>query len=108
MAKPEWGTKRRCLSCGAAFYDLAKSPIHCPKCGTEFNPEAIAKSRRPAKPEEKVKVPPKAVVVDDVADVEVADADAGDDLIEAADDLEEEDVAEEIDVDADTAGDEER
>ena len=53
MAKAEWGTKRRCLSCGAAFYDLGKSPILCPKCGTEFNPEAAVKSsRRPAKVEE--------------------------------------------------------
>ncbi|WP_339852442.1 FYDLN acid domain-containing protein, partial [uncultured Nisaea sp.] len=34
MAKPEWGIKRTCQSCGARFYDLMKSPIVCPKCET--------------------------------------------------------------------------
>jgi uncharacterized protein (TIGR02300 family) len=46
VAKTEWGLKRICQSCGARFYDLGKSPIACPKCGTEFDPEAILKSRR--------------------------------------------------------------
>ncbi|MGB0671459.1 MAG: TIGR02300 family protein, partial [Rhodospirillales bacterium] len=32
MAKPEWGTKRACQSCGARFYDLGRNPIVCPKC----------------------------------------------------------------------------
>ena len=36
MAKPELGTKRFCASCGAKFYDLNKTPITCPKCGTPF------------------------------------------------------------------------
>lgn len=109
MAKPEWGTKRRCLSCGAAFYDLSKSPILCPKCGTEFNPEVLVKSRRPAKVEE-VKAVPKApakVVADD-ADAEIDDTEIDDDVIDDADEFEEDDVAEEIDVDAAPDGDEER
>ncbi len=46
MAKPEWGTKRICLSCGAKFYDLLRSPILCPACGTEFDPEAAGRARR--------------------------------------------------------------
>lgn len=97
MAKAEWGAKRRCLSCGAAFYDLNKSPILCPKCGTEFNPEVPAKSaRRPAKVEEK-KVP-KVAVVPDVVDDEVEDTEIGDEILEDADEFEEDDVAEEIDV----------
>ncbi len=106
MAKPEWGTKRRCLSCSAAFYDLGKSPIICPKCGTEHNPDALVKSRRPARVEEPkpVKAPLKAVVDD--ADSDVEDAGIGDDILEDADEFEEEDVGEEIDVDAEP--DEER
>lgn len=54
MAKPEWGVKRTCQSCGAVFYDLRRSPITCPKCGTDFDPEAVLKSRRsrPAAPDE--------------------------------------------------------
>ena len=35
MAKPEWGTKRICQSCGARFYDFGRSPITCPACGAE-------------------------------------------------------------------------
>ncbi|HVG81046.1 MAG TPA: FYDLN acid domain-containing protein, partial [Methylomirabilota bacterium] len=26
MAKPEWGTKRICHSCGTRFYDLLRDP----------------------------------------------------------------------------------
>jgi len=108
MAKAEWGAKRRCLSCGAAFYDLNKSPIICPKCGTEFNPDVLMKtSRRPAKVEEPKKVAPKAPAADAIDD-EVEDTGLGDDILEDADEFEEDDVAEEIDVDAQPDGDEER
>jgi uncharacterized protein (TIGR02300 family) len=47
VSKPEWGTKRNCQSCGARFYDMRRSPIECPKCGTIFDPEALVKARRP-------------------------------------------------------------
>ena len=43
MAKPELGSKRQCMSCGAKFYDLNKDPAICPKCGTVF--QAVALSR---------------------------------------------------------------
>ncbi len=46
MAKPEWGRKRICYSCGSVFYDLHRDPIVCPKCDAKFDPEAILKSRR--------------------------------------------------------------
>ncbi len=46
MAKAEWGVKRACLSCGARFYDMQKSPIVCPSCETVFDPEAIFRPRR--------------------------------------------------------------
>jgi len=108
MAKAEWGAKRRCLSCSAAFYDLNKSPIICPKCGTEFNPDVLVKtSRRPAKVEEPKKAAPKAPAADAIDD-EVEDTGLGDDILEDADEFEEDDVAEEIDVDAEPDGDEER
>ncbi|MSP00135.1 MAG: TIGR02300 family protein [Acetobacteraceae bacterium] len=35
MAKPELGAKRVCVSCQARFYDLARVPAVCPKCGVE-------------------------------------------------------------------------
>ena len=46
LAKPEWGTKRICHSCGTRFYDLLRAPIVCPSCGTEFDPEALLRTRR--------------------------------------------------------------
>ncbi len=46
MAKPEWGSKRICPSCGARYYDLLREPVICPKCATPFDAEAFLKSRR--------------------------------------------------------------
>ena len=55
LAKPEWGSKRICPSCGTRYYDLLRKPVICPKCSTPFDPEAFLKSRRarPAAPVEK-------------------------------------------------------
>ncbi len=55
MAKPEWGSKRICPSCGTRYYDLLHKPVICPKCSTPFDPEAFLKSRRarPVAPVEK-------------------------------------------------------
>ena len=63
MAKPELGTKRLCMNCGAKFYDLSKDPIVCPKCHTVLElaavsararPEAAARAVAPAAAEEVV------------------------------------------------------
>ena len=87
MSKPEWGTKRLCQSCGARFYDLRRSPIECPKCGTIFDPELMTKTRRPRA------APVPAVV--EVEELPVADAEAveGEEVAVVAD-AEEEDVIE--------------
>src|SRR5271167_4110757 len=55
VAKPEWGTKRICPSCGTRYYDLLREPVICPKCSTPYDPEAFLKSRRarPIPPAEK-------------------------------------------------------
>jgi uncharacterized protein (TIGR02300 family) len=45
VTKPELGTKRLCASCSARFYDLNKTPIACPKCGTLF--EVVPTTTRP-------------------------------------------------------------
>lgn len=34
--KPEWGKKVCCSGCGNFFYDMRKTDIVCPKCGTKF------------------------------------------------------------------------
>ncbi len=46
MAKPEWGLKRLCPSCGMRYYDMRHDPIVCPRCGTHFDAEAVVKTRR--------------------------------------------------------------
>ena len=46
MVKPEWGKKRICSACNTKYYDLNKSPIICPSCGTEFDPDIYLKSRK--------------------------------------------------------------
>ncbi|MDH3473599.1 MAG: TIGR02300 family protein [Rhodospirillales bacterium] len=75
MARPDWGTKHSCQNCGAKYYDLNRSPIVCPKCGTEFNPDALLRSRRsrpsapaPAK-EPAPKVETKKALKDDEEDL---------------------------------------
>jgi uncharacterized protein (TIGR02300 family) len=67
VAKPEFGTKRLCASCGAKFYDLHHDPITCPKCGTVFEVAAVT-TRRP----EAARVPVRVVeaVVPETADAE--------------------------------------
>ena len=46
MAKPEWGKKRICPACNKKYYDLKKSPIICPFCGIEFDPDTYFRSRK--------------------------------------------------------------
>ena len=48
VAKPELGSKRQCMSCGAKFYDLNKDPATCPKCGTVFQATALSRVAAPA------------------------------------------------------------
>lgn len=68
MSKPEWGTKRVCQSCGAKFYDFNKRPIKCPKCGAEFDLEAMNKPKRGRKSEKLAAKP--ALHDDEVAPLE--------------------------------------
>ncbi len=46
MAKPEWGMKRTCQSCGTRFYDLMRTPCVCPKCQSIVETEVVFKPRR--------------------------------------------------------------
>ena len=46
MAKLEWGNKRICLGCSLKYYDFNKSPITCPSCKVEFDPDVYLKSRK--------------------------------------------------------------
>ena len=55
------GAKRRCSECGAAFYDLGRKPIVCPKCGATHEPQVLLKSdgRTPRKSRDLPPPPPK-------------------------------------------------
>ena len=88
MAKPKWGKKRTCQSCGAKYYDLKKEPPTCPKCETVFQAEAPQRGRRSrvaAKAPKIVPLPAAAAAavvaeVPDIADDEIeVDALDGDD-----------------------------
>jgi uncharacterized protein (TIGR02300 family) len=101
VAKPDWGTKRVCLSCGAKFYDLNRESIVCPSCGTPYDATASAKPRRsraarlaPAAAEEVERVEPVKVEGEDEEEEVTVEAedDAG-----ASDEEGEEDEDEEAD-----------
>lgn len=103
MAKPEWGVKRLCPSCGTRYYDMRKEPPVCPTCATPYDPEALLKSRRarPA-PVDDTKKAPTVVARDDlenevevgegVGEIEAEDGAAVEDIETDADEAHEDDV----------------
>ncbi len=100
LAKPEWGIKRVCQSCSALFYDMRRSPITCPSCGTVFDTEQVVRMRRSRPGPAKEAVP----VVDDSDDgvelegavIEDIDEDEDEDVLEDASDLGDDDDIEVI------------
>jgi uncharacterized protein (TIGR02300 family) len=103
VAKSNWGLKRTCQSCATRFYDLGKDHIACPKCGAEFDPEAILKTKRGKPAAKAVPVPAKVVEAEVEADDLVIEEDVegdekDDEVIEDTSELGEdtEDVAEVI------------
>ena len=108
MAKPEWGSKRICPSCGTRYYDLLRDPVVCPKCSTPFDPEALLRARR-ARPAAPVAKELEPVGTEDVdPDIETEEIEAVDEEEEAGvvlEDAEEED--EELIEDASELGEDE-
>jgi len=81
VAKPELGNKHHCQNCGTRFFDLNKSPITCPKCGTisQAAPSRAVASAAAADEEDTEAVP--------VAElVSLEEADAGEDKVPVAPD----------------------
>lgn len=93
MAKPEWGTKRTCYSCGARFYDLRREPIVCPICAGSavYDPEKSPRLRRGAVARDEAPAVPQR----GKADLVVAALDDG--LVE--DEVELEDLDDQVDAD---------
>jgi uncharacterized protein (TIGR02300 family) len=40
-ARAARGSKHRCEACETPFYDLMRSPIVCPSCGSQFTPRVV-------------------------------------------------------------------
>ncbi|VFU08096.1 TIGR02300 family protein [Methylocella tundrae] len=116
MAKPELGNKHQCQNCGTRFFDLNKSPITCPKCGTIFQAAPLSRAaHRAAAADDDDQEPggavelvsledadadaeKLAVVVDEDVEIEVADdtfleeeEEDGDDVVDLIDDVHEDD-----------------
>lgn len=104
MAKPELGTKRHCPSCGTKYYDLNRTPILCPKCGTAFVVGVAAVRPEKAKA---VVAAEEVEVEDEVADVEIVSLEEADAETSGGDDvpgIEDEEIADidpELDDEAD-------
>jgi uncharacterized protein (TIGR02300 family) len=95
MADIRWGTKRRCAECEAAFYDMQRTPIACPKCGAVHRPVVLLKAdgrpprknrTRPPAPLQTVRDPAEAAADDPITATE--DAETGDEADEADKDSE--------------------
>lgn len=92
MVKLEWGTKRTCQGCSARFYDLMRTPIVCPKCGTTFELQVTGRGRRSrltSDPTKDIGLEEAILVgdIDLVEDIETAIADDESDLIEDTSEL---------------------
>jgi uncharacterized protein (TIGR02300 family) len=86
MVSTELGQKRRCFSCGVKFYDFNKSPITCPECASEFDPENLLKSRRGKSAVKAAVVKPDAAAEDDLEDESETKDDEFDESDDVADD----------------------
>lgn len=91
VAKPEWGMKRTCQSCGARFYDLNHKPIVCPKCGAVNESDLPFKARRGGAAATVAKAPVPVPVVAAVAEesTEMIEAEAPAELAETEEEEEE-------------------
>ena len=84
MNEPALGTKRKCLSCGAAFFDLQHDPIVCPRCKAVFTPPPPEpppyrrKARGPVQPAHTEELP---AVVEDEPEAPEPDEEPDDDIL---------------------------
>ena len=87
MAKPEWGKKRICLACNTKYYDFNKSPIICPSCGSEFDPDIYLKSRKGKNLSTKVVSEKKQNMSEDITNIDDIETDTDDEVVSDDDPL---------------------
>jgi uncharacterized protein (TIGR02300 family) len=82
LAPVSLGNKRTCLKCSAKFYDFNKTPIVCPKCDAEFDPQDFSPALKlQAEAKKKIEKAAAETRNDDEEVVETSDA------FESTDDL---------------------
>ena len=81
MAKPEWGRKRICPSCGTKYYDFKNSPIICPSCGAEFDPDLYLRSRKGKSLSTKVSTDETSKISEDISDIDEIEIDSDDEVV---------------------------
>ena len=81
---PGIGSKLVCVSCSTRFYDLAKVPAVCPKCGTEQPP--VAPRAAPIRRGAVVRRPPPKPVAAEADDDAVPMVESDDEDEDAAED----------------------
>ena len=81
MAKPEWGKKRICSACNTKYYDFNKSPIICPSCGTEFDPDIYLKSRKGKNLSTKVVSENNKNISEDISNIDDDETDTNEEVV---------------------------
>ena len=98
LSKDKLGVKRICGSCGAKFYDLGKTPIICPKCGTPYEEIASPKTSAPVAPVKEAPEVEEAVLeTDEAAEADDVVVIADDDTTVSLEDSIEDDLSEDDD-----------
>ena len=98
VSKDKLGVKRICGSCGAKFYDLDKTPIICPKCGTPYEEIASPKSSAPVAPVKEAPVVEEvALETDEAAEAVDVEVIVDDDTTVSLEDSIEDDLSEDDD-----------
>ena len=100
VSKDKLGVKRICGSCGAKFYDLGKTPIICPKCGTPYEEIASPKPSAPVAPvKEAPEVEEVALETDEAAEADDVEVIVDDDTTVSLEDSIEDDLSEDDELD---------
>ncbi len=88
MPKEEWGVKRICPTTGRRFYDLNKKPIISPYTGETVELDANTRTRVAVVEKTEKKAAEAETPEDDILleEVEVDEAEIGDDLLDDDDD----------------------
>ena len=81
MAKPEWGKKRICQSCGTKYYDLNITPMICPSCEAEFDPDILLSSKKGKSLSTKAASNNEKELTVDISDLDEIETDSDDEVV---------------------------